>query len=144
MQPAPRLAISIMTTHTGLSVAAASVLLLMLLALPGVASRGLHASPAQAAPVCTNSWTGSSGDGFWTTAGNWTAGRAPGSSDDACINVAVTVILQGDVTVNSLTVGAAGANLDVAGSDAGPGVPTRLTAANGIANDGGIRRVRQL
>jgi RHS repeat-associated protein len=55
-------------------------LLALLLCLPGVAQ----------AAECTNTWTGAA-EGTWQTAGNWSAGHAPNSSDVACIGSGKTV-----------------------------------------------------
>src|SRR5438105_1064465 len=62
-----------------LSLAAAFVLTLALLALVGPFSGG-----ATAADTCTDSWKAAvSGD--WNTATNWSTNAVPTSGDDACI-----------------------------------------------------------
>jgi RHS repeat-associated protein len=45
---------------------------------------------ASAEPLCTDTWTGPN-EGSWQTASNWSAGKAPGSIDVACIEVGKTV-----------------------------------------------------
>ncbi|HUK54940.1 MAG TPA: choice-of-anchor D domain-containing protein, partial [Candidatus Binatia bacterium] len=56
----------------------------------------------------TNSWTGTAGDGQWTTATNWSTGVIPVSTDDACIptgfNVTVGALAAANQTIRSLTV----------------------------------------
>jgi hypothetical protein len=55
--------------------------------------------------VGENLWTGSGGDGNWSTAGNWSNGSVPASGDDVVIPEGATVTLgSGTATVNSLTV----------------------------------------
>src|SRR5690242_8363178 len=49
----------------------------------------MGATTAQAAE-CTNNWTGAA-EGTWQTAGNWSAGHAPNSTDVACIGLGKTV-----------------------------------------------------
>jgi RHS repeat-associated protein len=55
-------------------------LLAVALLLPGVVQ----------AAECSNNWTGPT-EGAWQTAGNWSAGHAPNSSDVACIGSGKTV-----------------------------------------------------
>ncbi|MHB9023496.1 MAG: hypothetical protein ACYC7E_04895, partial [Armatimonadota bacterium] len=64
---------------------------------------GLALGCAQAADIY---WTNPAG-GNWSTAGNWSAGRAPGSADNAFIILdgTYTVTLTASVTVTSLTLG---------------------------------------
>lgn len=63
---------------------------------------------------CTVTWTGSVGDGLWTTAGNWSGGAVPGSSDVVCIPSGDTVSVEsGDSEADSVV--ADGATLDVEG-----------------------------
>ena len=49
--------------------------------------------------VATITWDGAAGDGKWSTAGNWTPARVPGTADDVCINTGagVTVDLAAEV-----------------------------------------------
>jgi hypothetical protein len=69
------------------------------------------ATPTAAQSTCTNTWTGGAGDNQWTSAGNWSSGSVPDSTDDVCIgpgmSASTTVNLdeEGSVTVDSLTVG---------------------------------------
>ena len=53
---------------------------------------------------CTINWTGSAGDGQWTTKGNWDTNQLPGPSDDVCINNAASVTASGTgITIDSLS-----------------------------------------
>ncbi|MFQ5593656.1 MAG: beta strand repeat-containing protein [Anaerolineae bacterium] len=72
---------------------------------PERAGRAQPAAPA--APAAVTSWTNAAG-GNWNVAGNWDNG-VPGAGDNAIINLAgtYTVIMNVDVTVNSLTLGGA-------------------------------------
>ena len=45
---------------------------------------------ASAEPVCTDTWTGPN-EGTWQTAANWSTGKAPSSSDVACVEAGKTV-----------------------------------------------------
>ncbi|HEY3772316.1 MAG TPA: DUF6531 domain-containing protein, partial [Solirubrobacteraceae bacterium] len=36
-------------------------------------------------PTCSDTWTGSAGDGSWDTAGNWSTGAVPTQQDYACL-----------------------------------------------------------
>jgi hypothetical protein len=59
---------------------------------------------AQAGAACTRQWSGSAGDGNWSTAANWTPVGAPTLSDDVCIRARGVVILpSGTVAVNTLS-----------------------------------------
>ena len=71
--------------------------------------------PASATPTCTVTWIGGV-DGNFGTAGNWSTGTVPGSGDDVCINATTTtspaavadtytVVLNGNFSVHSLTLG---------------------------------------
>ncbi|HWE54116.1 MAG TPA: carboxypeptidase regulatory-like domain-containing protein [Acidimicrobiales bacterium] len=66
---------------------------------------------AAAQPTCTNTWTGAAGDHQWTTAGNWSKGAVPSTTDDVCIGPGMSsstqVVLAGDgnTTIDSLSVG---------------------------------------
>jgi RHS repeat-associated protein len=53
-------------------------------------------SVASAESLCTDSWSGPA-EGSWRTAGNWSTGKVPGSSDVACVGSGKTV----DVTEGS-------------------------------------------
>ena len=37
------------------------------------------------AQTCTATWTGNAGNGSWSTPGNWSPRKVPGSTDDVCI-----------------------------------------------------------
>jgi len=58
--------------------------------LAALAARFLLLPAGASASVCTNTWTGGS-EGAWQTAGNWSAGHTPTSSDVACIGSGTTV-----------------------------------------------------
>jgi 6-phosphogluconolactonase len=52
---------------------------------------------------CTINWTGSAGDGKWTTKGNWNTNQLPGLSDDVCINASGSVTASSaGITIDSL------------------------------------------
>ncbi len=65
-------------------------------------------SPPVRAPQATKSWNNPAG-GNWSVAGNWTPSGAPGSTDDARIDLdgTYTVTLDAAATVNSLVIGSA-------------------------------------
>ena len=49
------------------------------------------------------SWTGTAGDGLWSTAGNWSGGAVPVAADDVTIGNGFSVTVSGTVTkINSL------------------------------------------
>jgi RHS repeat-associated protein len=50
----------------------------------------LAPASALAEPVCTDTWTGPN-EGTWQTAGNWSTGKVPSSTDVACIEAGKTV-----------------------------------------------------
>ena len=53
---------------------------------------------------CTINWTGTAGDGQWTTKGNWDTNQLPGPSDDVCVNNAASVTASGaGITIDSLS-----------------------------------------
>jgi len=89
--------------------------------------------------VCINSWLAVE-DGAWTDATKWSSGTAPISTDDVCIDVAgtYTVTLNGNRSVNSVTLGNATGvqTLLVQGSNAGS--TGSLTAATGFTNSGTV------
>jgi RHS repeat-associated protein len=75
---------------------------------------------ASAEPLCTDTWTGAS-EGEWTTAANWSAGHAPGSTDVACIGAGKTAKVTGSAAVAGVVEGAgtvsmSGGSLEVANS----------------------------
>ncbi len=52
---------------------------------------------------CSINWTGSAGDGQWTTRGNWDQERLPGTDDDVCINASGSVTASSaGITIDSL------------------------------------------
>jgi Ig domain of plant-specific actin-binding protein/Bacterial Ig-like domain len=62
----------------------------------------LPASTAADGPSCTDNWTGAAGDGLWQTAGNWSTGTVPSSSDVVCIASGTTVKVTGSSHGSSL------------------------------------------
>ena len=54
----------------------------------------LGAASASAEPLCTDSWTGPS-EGEWATAGDWSTGKVPTSTDVACVGAEKTVNVYG-------------------------------------------------
>ncbi|HWY17350.1 MAG TPA: RHS repeat-associated core domain-containing protein [Solirubrobacteraceae bacterium] len=60
------------------------------LAVVMVGALALLPAGAWAEPVCTDTWTGPN-EGTWQTAGNWSTGKAPSSTDVACIEAGKTV-----------------------------------------------------
>jgi hypothetical protein len=103
---------------------------------------------AASALACSDSWTGTAGDGLWSTATNWSSGAAPGNSDDVClpdIGHSYTVTLEpiagsGGGTINSLTVGTTSGSdtetLDIVGQSFVSGGETRNGEGLGLANGG--------
>jgi len=97
----------------------------------GIAS--IPAAPAaSAAPTCTDSWTGTAGDGLWTTAANWGAG-VPGSSSVACIQLAgtYTVTIIGSASAAVLELGATSGQQTLDVSGAGTQSTLSLSTATG-------------
>lgn len=60
--------------------------------------------PASASAASIN-WTGTAGDGLWTTASNWTPVQVPTAADDVTIDATKTVTVNAAVAFNSLTLG---------------------------------------
>lgn len=54
---------------------------------------------------CTDSWTGSGGDGFWSDVLNWSDGSAPGSGDNVCIQSGAAVNMDVSAGIANLTIG---------------------------------------
>jgi hypothetical protein len=92
-------------------------------------------SPPGAAAV--NSWTGSAGDGLWSSAGNWSLGRAPISGDTVSITAdgTYTVTLDTDPTIGALTLGGA-TGAQALATDATP--RTIVLQGDGIINQNGV------
>lgn len=72
---------------------------------------------ASAEPLCTDSWSGPS-EGSWSTAGDWSAGKVPTSSDVACLGPGTKVkVSSGEnhagVIADKGTLVAAGGTLEV-------------------------------
>ncbi|HST56323.1 MAG TPA: Ig-like domain repeat protein [Solirubrobacteraceae bacterium] len=86
-------------------------------------------------PTCTVNWTGGAHDSLWTSAGNWSSGSVPSSSDRACVTTAVTVkVTSGVSQVGSLssagTLTIAGGSLELTSASTGSSVAS-LTVQSG-------------
>ncbi|HST56708.1 MAG TPA: DUF6531 domain-containing protein [Solirubrobacteraceae bacterium] len=108
------------------SVVLVCLALVGLLALSGATS---------ADPTCTVNWTGGVHDSLWTSAGNWSSGSVPSSSDRACVTTAVTVkVTSGVSRVGSLssagTLMIAGGSLELTSASTGSSVAS-LTVQSG-------------
>lgn len=63
------------------------------------------------AQSCNVEWTGNTGDGQWSTAGNWSTHRVPGPANDVCIlttngtSGSVNAIATPSISVHSIQVG---------------------------------------
>lgn len=54
---------------------------------------------------CTDSWTGSGGDGLWSDVLNWSNGAEPGSADNVCIQSGAAVLLDVGDGIANLSIG---------------------------------------
>jgi hypothetical protein len=115
------------------------ILALLASAIVGLAA--LAAPQFARATGCTDSWTGLAGDGQWTTAGNWSTGQVPSSTDDVCITLSGTYTVTvgggggvGSTSVDSLTIGGSSGTqtLEISGIDSSGN--TILTAGS-VTND---------
>ena len=110
-------------THTVKTLLRAATLL-------AVAFAGANLGHAQ---TCTATWTGNAGNGSWSTAGNWSPRKVPGTSSDVCIPTFTTANGAGldgsspSVSVHSIQV-AEGASL-LFGSG-------KVSIATSLINDG--------
>lgn len=110
-------------------------LALLLLVLPGAAQ----------AAECTNTWTGPT-EGNWATAGNWSAGHAPTSSEVACIGAEKTAkvnsgsqtaaAIQGEGRV-VISVGSGTTTLDVTGAPEAGAIKSLWVGNNGVLTGAG-------
>ncbi|HWX45200.1 MAG TPA: RHS repeat-associated core domain-containing protein [Solirubrobacteraceae bacterium] len=94
----------------------------------------LGPADASAEPLCTDTWTGP-GEGEWQTAGNWSTGKVPSSSDVACIGSGTTVTLSGgsgqaSVLVDKGTLVISGGSLELSNA-------LELSSVNGLRMSGG-------
>jgi sugar lactone lactonase YvrE len=62
----------------------------------------LPVSTAADGPSCTDTWTGTAGNGLWQTAGNWSTSTVPSSEDVVCIAAGTTVQVSGSNQASSL------------------------------------------
>src|ERR1039458_5925308 len=90
--------------------------------------------PSPSSSGCTDAWAGDAGDNLWRTAGNWSTGSVPGSSDTACVGAGTTVhVTGGTVSVGSVedkgTLEIFGGTLELAGAAKMSSVST-LTLGN--------------
>jgi fibronectin-binding autotransporter adhesin len=104
----------------------------------GVAS--IPAIPAASAqPTCTDSWTGTAGDGMWTTGANWNAG-VPSGSSVACIQLAgtYTVTISGSASAAVLELGATSGTqtLDISGASTQSTLSLATATGSDIAGHG--------
>jgi hypothetical protein len=82
-----------------------SVMSLLLGVSFGGVSFELHAQ------TCSATWTGNAGNGLWSTAGNWSSRKVPGTASDVCIPTFETVDGAGlngsssSISVHSIQVG---------------------------------------
>ena len=85
--------------------------------------------------TCSATWTGNEGNGSWSTAGNWSPRKVPGSASDVCIPTFTTANGAGldgsssTISVHSIQV-AEGASL-ILGSG-------KVSIATSLINDGGL------
>jgi hypothetical protein len=80
------------------------------------ASRQAHVARPNVAPTVTcgsgTNWTGGAGDNQWTTAGNWSTGAVPTSTNNVCIastftsTITIGSLASGNQTIASLDTGA--------------------------------------
>lgn len=76
---------------------------------------------ASAEPLCTDSWVGPS-EGHWETAADWSAGKAPSSSDVVCVGAGTTVTIGEASFANvledkgTLVISGGSASLEVSGA----------------------------
>jgi sugar lactone lactonase YvrE len=104
----------------------ALILVAAILALTGGAS---------AEPTCTDTWTGTTGDGLWQTAGNWSTASVPNSSDVACIGSGTTVkITEGSNKAGSLQ---DEGSLEITGGLLELMDSSTMSSVNSLALDGG-------
>ena len=75
-------------------------------------------------------WDGDAGDGLWTTKENWDNDLLPRTNDDAIINISASVVLDSNLTVESLTIGGGG-NLTIAS-----GVTLNTSKGGPVGSDG--------
>ena len=84
--------------------------------------------PRISPPACSDTWTGTAGDGLWSTPGNWSAGE-PGSGSVACIPSGASV------DPGTITVTVQALEIQTGGSvHVTPGSATALTGAVWVAS----------
>ncbi|HEX3621674.1 MAG TPA: choice-of-anchor D domain-containing protein, partial [Acidimicrobiales bacterium] len=112
--------------------------LVALLAGLAVALVGLvdRAGPAEAA-TCTINWTGAGGNGQWTTAANWDAGRVPATTDYACIPSGAPVVTLSAGSAVVLGVDASGAGLTITGGSLELTDATQSSSIRNLSFSGG-------
>ncbi len=103
--------------------------LVVLLVVAAVAPAG-----ASAEPLCTDTWVGASA-GEWQTAGNWSTGKVPSSSDVVCIGSGTTVTVsegsrQASVLSDKGTLVLSGGSLELGGT-------LEPSSVNGLTMSGG-------
>ncbi len=91
---------------------------------------------ASAAAQCTDSWTGTAGNGAWSFGTNWSNGMVPGNSDNACIQLGgAAVVLDINGGVGTLTLGSSDSLTIPSVTNASPGL---TITGNLISNSGQI------
>ncbi len=71
-------------------------------ALPATSAASNVVTPASSG-ACTDVWNGRAGDALWTSAGNWSAGRVPNSSDRACAGSGSSIHSTSTATAGSVS-----------------------------------------
>jgi hypothetical protein len=87
-------------------------------------------------PPHVNTWTGTAGDGLWTTAGNWSRNEAPTPIDTVVIGLAETVVLNTAASVERTEIVDPGAVLRLISSDQAN--PAELTVTGDLTNAGTV------
>ena len=83
----------------------------MFLRVVAVLAVAVTAGKLAQAQGCNVEWTGNAGDGQWSTAGNWSTHKVPGSTSNVCILTAngtsgsVDAIATPSISVNSIQLG---------------------------------------
>jgi len=99
-------------------------------ALLAVAATGGNLAQAQ---TCSTTWTGNAGDGLWTTAGNWSPRKVPGSASDVCIPTLTQADATPPISIHSLQISEGGL-LIIESGKAG----ASFSVATSLNNQGGI------
>jgi hypothetical protein len=112
-------------THNGKTLLCAAALL-------AVAAAGGNLAQAQS---CTATWTGNAGNGSWSTAGNWSPRKVPGTTSDVCIPLFTQADGAGldgstkSISVHSIQIAEGGSLILGSG---------KVSIATSLINDGGL------